>query len=101
MIAESFYRPGFAVSNLCYQMEIFSVLVFLRWAVSPALSCAVACFPKRRILPRQGSYDVGLAGYGELCEHMCMCAYIWLNKFRVDKYGKSRSLHKPGCDKAA
>lgn len=77
MIAGSFYRPGFAVSNLCFQMETFSVLVLLRWAVSPALSCTVACFQKWRILARKGSYGMGLAEYGELCEHVCMCLNLF------------------------
>lgn len=76
LIARSFYRPGLAVSSLCYQMETFSVLVLLGWAVSPAPSCTAACFQKWRILPRQGSYNVGLAAYGELCERVCVCVCV-------------------------
>jgi len=74
VIAGSFYRPEFAVSNLYCQLETFLVLVLLRWAVSPALSCTITCFQKWRIIPRQVSYDVGLKEYGELCVSMCVCA---------------------------
>lgn len=52
------------------------MVVLLRQAVSPALSCAVAelGFQKGRIPLRQGSYDLRLAESGELCEHVHVCA---------------------------